>query len=66
LLPAIILAFEDDETMSSINSFVSFYIENAVVNETEKVRCKNIFREIMGRFFKKSKFETRCLSVAFD
>lgn len=36
------------------------------MNEAEKIRCKNTFKEIMSRFFKKNKFETRCLSGTFD
>lgn len=60
------MAFESDETIAYIYSFVSFYIENAVMNEGEKVRCMNTFKEIMFRFFGMKKFESRCLSAEFD
>lgn len=46
-----ILSFEDQKVMSAVYSFVVFYLENAALNESEKTRCKNSFRQIMNQFF---------------
>lgn len=61
-----ILSFEDQEVMLAAYSFVVFYLENAILNESEKIRCKNSFRQIMNQFFKLKSFQLRSLSYHFD
>jgi hypothetical protein len=48
LLPAMILAFEDHGAMRTACTYIFFYIEFAISNEMEKVRCKSIFKQIMS------------------
>jgi hypothetical protein len=51
-----ILAFEDESILGAVYSYVSYYLENAVANEAEKIRCKATFKDIINKFFNKKKF----------
>lgn len=39
-----ILSFEDEATLNMVYSFVAFYLDNAITNEGEKMRCKCTFK----------------------
>jgi hypothetical protein len=61
-----ILAFEDEKVLGEVYSFVVFYIDLSVANETERVRCRTAFKQIMSQFFGIKNFTTHSLSSTFD
>lgn len=66
LLPAIILAFEDESALAFAYSLISFSLDSSSVTEQEKVRCKMTARMVLSSFLKLERFESRSLSTAFD
>jgi hypothetical protein len=66
LLPAMILAFEDQSALERAFAVVAYYLEVALPNETEKARCKATFKHIMALFFRMSQFGVQSLTEHFD
>ena len=56
LLPAMILAFEDESILGAVYSYVLYYLDNSVANEAEKIRSKATFKDIISKFFNKKNF----------
>ena len=66
LLPAMILAFEDQSVMSMVSTFVLYYIDHAIAQESERNRCKTLFKQILTHFFGVKQFEYKSLSFTFE
>lgn len=66
LLPSMVLAFEDVRALELSYSFIAFYIDNTVVNESEKFRCKSLFRRILARNFEMKDPESKTTSEKFN